>query len=68
VHGLDELIPYGNWRQELKDAEKRLGRALTSEERRTILVNAFKESLRQLGGYEFVAETPILRPVKDHTL
>jgi three-Cys-motif partner protein len=68
VEGLDELIPYGNWRQELKAGEKRLGRVLRPGERSAILLDAFKESLRKLGGYDYVAETPVLRPVRDRTL
>jgi hypothetical protein len=68
VQGLDALMPYGNWRQRLKDAQERTGRALTAEEREQILVDAFKESLRQIGGYEYVADTPVLRPLRDRTL
>ena len=48
IKGLDELMPHGNWRQRLVDAEKAAGRALTSEERKEILFGAFAESLRRL--------------------
>ncbi|HUL89096.1 MAG TPA: three-Cys-motif partner protein TcmP [Pseudolabrys sp.] len=68
VQGLDELMPYGNWRQRLRDAQERQGGPLTSEEREQILVDAFKENLRQVGGYEYVADTPVLRPLRDRTL
>jgi three-Cys-motif partner protein len=69
VKGLDELIPYGNWRQRLKAEEEDSGRnGLTPEKRKEILVEAFKESLRQIGGYDYVIETEVLRPLKDRTL
>lgn len=35
---------------------------------RKILVEAFKESLRQIGAYDYVIETEVLRPLKDRTL
>jgi three-Cys-motif partner protein len=67
VSGLDELIPYGSWRDRLEEAENRLG-GLTPEQRKAILVEAFSASLKQLGEYDYVAETTVLRPVKDRPL
>ena len=64
--GLDELIPYGDWRSKL-DAAERSGH-VTPDERKTILVEAFARSLKQLGKYDYVAETTVLRPVKDRPL
>jgi three-Cys-motif partner protein len=63
--GLDELIPYGNWRSKLEEAETR---GATSEVRKAILVDAFGESLAKLGRYDFVAETTVLRPLSDRAL
>jgi three-Cys-motif partner protein len=69
VNGLDELMPHSNWRQRLKDAEERAGRdGLTSDQRKETLVGAFSDSLRQLGGYDYVLETTILRPLRDRPL
>ena len=68
IKGLDELMPHGNWRQRLVDAEKAAGRALTSEERKEILFGAFAESLRQIGGYQYIVPTEILRPLRERTL
>jgi three-Cys-motif partner protein len=68
IKGLDEFMPYGDWRQRLNDAEAKKERALTPDERKKILFEAFEESLRKLGGYEYVAETEVLRPLKDRTL
>jgi three-Cys-motif partner protein len=63
--GVDELIPYGDWRKKLEYAEKR---GATSEDRKTILVDAFGESLAKVGAYDYVAETTVLRPLSDRAL
>jgi three-Cys-motif partner protein len=68
ISGLDELIPYGDWRQKLIAAENQSGGRLTAEARKEIIVGAFTESLEKLGGYRYVAETTVLRPLKDRPL
>jgi three-Cys-motif partner protein len=69
VRGLDELIPYGDWRHRLKEAEETSGRhGITPEMRKEILVEGFKKSLRQIGRYGYVIETEVLRPLRDRTL
>lgn len=68
IGGLDELMPGSNWRQRLKEAEEYEGGALKPEKRKAILVSCFTESLRQLGGYQYVAATEVLRPLSDRTL
>ena len=68
VAGLNELIPYGDWRSKIMKAETQGGGNLTPEARKTVLVGAFTESLAKLGKYRFVAETTILRPLKDRPL
>jgi three-Cys-motif partner protein len=68
VAGLDELMPYGNWRVRLADAEKDAGRPLTPDERKDILISAFTENLAQIGRYHFVVPTEILRPSKNRIL
>jgi three-Cys-motif partner protein len=68
VSGLDELIPYGNWRAKLADAEDRVTGKLDSTSRKDILVSAFTESLALIGHYPYVAETTILRPLSDRPL
>ena len=62
VKSLDELIPCGEWRKKLEEAERR---GATSDERKMILVDAFGESLAKIGGYNYVAETTVLKPVSD---
>jgi len=66
--GLTELIPYGDWKIKLDEAEHAANGRLTSDERKAILVGAFTESLARLGNYAYVAETTILRPLKDRPL
>lgn len=66
VRGLNELIPFGDWRQKLAALPR--GASSNAEQRKAILVAAFSETLRQVGNYSYVAETPILRPLKDRTL
>jgi len=68
IGGLDELIPYGDWRAKLKEAERVANGKLDSSERKAILVGAFTESLGRLGNYQYVAETTILRPLRDRPL
>jgi len=68
VAGLDELIPHGDWRSKITNAETQGGGNLTPEARKKVLVGAFTESLGKFGNYRFVAETTILRPLKDRPL
>jgi hypothetical protein len=63
---LDELIPFGDWRSKL-DAVERTGDA-SPKERKAILIEAFGQSLKRLGNYDYVAETTVLRPLKDRPL
>jgi three-Cys-motif partner protein len=68
VSGLDELIPSGNWRAKLDEAESAGHGPVSPDERKAILVGAFTESLATLGNYAYVAETTILRPLRDRPL
>lgn len=65
VNGIDQLIPYGKWREELTS---RNAARKTPAERKKILVDAFSQSLARVGGFTFVAETPVLKPLRDRTL
>jgi three-Cys-motif partner protein len=65
IAGLDELIPHGNWRGRLEAAERA---GATPGQRKDILVASFTESLQVIGQYAYVAETTILRPLKDRPL
>lgn len=66
--GLDELIPYGNWREKLDRAEDRNPSGLSPDQRKAILVSAFSESLKIIGNYNYAAETTIFRSLKDRPL
>jgi three-Cys-motif partner protein len=68
VAGLDELIPNGNWRETLEAAERAHTAGLSSDERKAILVEAFAFNLAHFGSYQYVAETTVLRPVRDRPL
>lgn len=59
--GLRELMPYGNWRAKLSGN-------LEPDERRAVLVEGFRDTLATIGRYKYVAEIPVLRPLKDRTL
>jgi three-Cys-motif partner protein len=65
VASLDEVIPNGNWRATLGEAEQA---GLSADERKSILVEAFAQNLAHFGNYEYVAETTVLRPVRDRPL
>jgi three-Cys-motif partner protein len=65
VAGLNELIPFGDWRQRLEVGERD---GAGPDARKAILVDAFGECLAMLGHYRYVAETTVLRPVKDRPL
>ena len=67
VDGLNALIKANGWRERLVAAQGREGRRL-ADVRKEVLVDAFSRTLAQIGGYEFVAETPIFRPLSDRTL
>lgn len=54
VDKVNALITAPSWRERLL--------AAPSERRRSIILEAFAQTLRDVGNYEFVAETPILRP------
>jgi three-Cys-motif partner protein len=68
VAGLNELMPYGDWRAALEAAENAKPGGLSSEERKVILIEAFAANLAHFGKYEYVAETTVLRPVRDRPL
>lgn len=68
VAGLDQLIPQGDWRPKLQACSGHARNVLGDSPRKKVLIEAFSETLMSIGEYEYVAETPILRPLKDRTL
>ncbi|MDO9474533.1 MAG: three-Cys-motif partner protein TcmP [Caulobacter sp.] len=64
--GLNELMPYGSWKAGLGAIDRRAPTA--SAQRKAVLVAAFSETLRRIGDYDYVAETPVMRPLVDRTL
>jgi three-Cys-motif partner protein len=67
VAGLNELLPLGRWRDSLARVDGGLGEDRVAS-RKTVLIDAFREVLRELGDYKYVAEVPVLRPVRDRLL
>ncbi len=53
VAGLNALIPNGDWRDQLVAAT-------SPDARKRILVDAFAAVIGNMGGYRFVADTPVL--------
>jgi three-Cys-motif partner protein len=69
IQGLDELMPHSEWRNRLQQAEERAGHyGLSMDDRKEVLVGAFGDSLKHIGGYAYVAEITILRPLKERPL
>ena len=67
VDGLNALIKIGGWRERLVSAKDQSSRRL-ADIRKEILIDAFSQTLANIGDYRFVAETPIFRPLADRTL
>ncbi|CAN5193023.1 three-Cys-motif partner protein TcmP [soil metagenome] len=65
---LNELLPDGDWRAELAKLKATEILAEGAAARKAILVDAFTKALSKAGNYEYVLETPVLRPLKDRTL
>jgi hypothetical protein len=65
VDGLNNLMPFGDWRVRLIEA---IRDGATPDERKDILVRAFSENLRRLGRYEYVCDTTVFRPERDRPL
>lgn len=65
VASLDELILDPTWRARL---EARPAHVAEADHRKIVLVDAFSRTLAQLGQYTHVAETTVLRPLKDRPL
>jgi len=66
--GLDELMPYGDFRLRLAKLEESSSRSFAPEQRRAVLIDAFSVSLLRLGQFKYVAETTVLRPSRDRPL
>ncbi len=64
MQGLDELIRIGSWREKLAAA----GSTVSPANRKRILIDAFAATIGELGHYRYVAETPVLRPLRDREI
>jgi hypothetical protein len=68
VEGLDELLPAQGWRAALEDIDLRYPERDRPPMRRQILIDTFRKVLARKGNYGFVAETPVMRPLKNSML
>src|SRR5262249_36334863 len=69
IQGLDELMPHSNWQRRMKDAEEQMAPyGISMGDRKEVLVGSFGDSLKRIGGYPYVAELTVLRPLTDRAL
>ena len=68
VDGLDELLPAQGWRASLEDVDLRYPQQERPAMRRKILIDTFRKVLAARGSYGFVAETTVMRPLKNSML
>lgn len=68
VAGLDELLPTEGWRESLAAIAQDASLTSRPKQRKDVLIDAFREVLRDLGGYRFIADVEVLRPIKDRIL
>lgn len=64
--GLNALVKHGDWKERLAALDKHAGDHAAA--RKTVLAEAFRETLIREGDYAFVAEIPVLQRIKDRTL
>jgi three-Cys-motif partner protein len=67
VQGLDELLPIQGWRSELAAVEGAPEKS-RPELRKRILIDAFRRVLTERGNYPYVADVPVLRPLRDRQI
>lgn len=68
VDGLDELLPAQGWRTALEEVDLHYSQQDRPAMRRQILIDTFRKVLAIRGNYGFVAETPVMRPLKNSML
>lgn len=68
VEGLDELLPAQGWRSALSEIDLRYSERERPAMRRQVLLETFRNVLSERGNYGYVAETPVMRPLKDSML
>lgn len=67
VAGLEKLMPGTRWRQRLGHVASTVQGAELAAARKQVLVDCFSETLRDLGQYPHVLETPVYYPLRDRT-
>lgn len=68
VEGLNELLPVAGWREALAEIDHSYPPDARPQARRDTLHAAFRAVLQERGAYQYVADVPVLRPLKDRTI
>ena len=68
VEGLNELLPIAGWREALAEVDLNYPSDARPQARIDILHGAFRTVLKERGQYQYVADVPVLRPLKDRII
>lgn len=68
VEGLNELLPVAGWRETLAEIELNYPPDARPQARMDTLHAAFRAVLKERGAYQYVADVPVLRPLKDRII
>jgi three-Cys-motif partner protein len=64
VQGIDELLPAQGWRETLAAVDTQNSERERPKMRRQILIDTLPQGAGRSSGYDFVAETPVMRPLR----
>jgi three-Cys-motif partner protein len=67
VAGLEKLMPGTGWRQRLGHVARTVVGDELPQARKAVLLECFSETLRRVGSYPHVLETPVYYPLRDRT-
>lgn len=66
--GLNELLPVDGWRDALAEIDRNSPPEAVADARKKVLHEAFRRVLRERGHYPYVADVPVLRPLKERQI
>lgn len=67
VAALEKLMPESGWRQRLGHVARSAEGGELAPARKAVLIECFSATLRRIGGYPHVLETPVFYPLRDRT-
>lgn len=68
IEGLNELLPVDGWRDSLAEIDLNYPPEAIAEARKNVLHETFRRVLRERGKYPYVADVPVLRPLKERQI